>query len=294
MKITLTGSLGNIGKPLAKTLIAAGHQVTIVSSNAGKTAAIEALGAKAAIGLISDAAFLTKAFTGANAVYTMVPPNMATTDYRKYVGDSAKNYVEAITKAGVTQVVNLSSIGAHLDGGTGQISGVHDAELILNELEGMDIKHIRAGFFYVNFLANIDMIKHLGFLGSNYSAAARLVLVHPNDIAAAIAEEIQQPITGKSVRYVTSDERTAGEIAAILGTAIGKPDLKWAEFTDEQSLEGMLQAGLPAEASRLFVQMGTAIRSGILWEDYDAKGTQPTGKTKLEDFAKEFGVAYAY
>src|SRR5580658_2402046 len=67
MKITVTGSLGNISKPLAKQLIAAGHQVTIVSSNADKTADIEALGATAAIGSIADTVFLTKAFTGADA-----------------------------------------------------------------------------------------------------------------------------------------------------------------------------------------------------------------------------------
>jgi len=146
MKITVTGSLGNISKPLAKQLIAAGHQVTVVSSNAEKIADIEALGAIAAIGSIADAAFLTKAFNGADAVYTMIPPNFGASNYRQYVGGSAKNYAEAIKKAGVTRVVNLSSIGAHINGGTGQISGVHDAEIILNELENVAVKHLRAGF----------------------------------------------------------------------------------------------------------------------------------------------------
>ena len=42
MKITLTGSLGNISKPLAEKLVKAGHQVTVISSKNEKTAAIEA------------------------------------------------------------------------------------------------------------------------------------------------------------------------------------------------------------------------------------------------------------
>jgi uncharacterized protein YbjT (DUF2867 family) len=292
MKITVTGSLGNISKPLAKQLIAAGHKVTIVSSNADKIADIEALGATAAIGSIADAAFLTKAFTGADAVYTMIPPNFGASNYRQYVGGSAKNYAEAIKKAGVTRVVNLSSIGAHVDGGTGQISGSHDAEIILNELENVSIRHIRAGFFYVNFFSNIDMIKNLGFIGSNYDSNTRLIMVHPEDIAAAVAEEIQQPFTGKSVRYITSDERTTGEAATILGNSIGKPDLQWVEFTDDQALNGMLQAGLPPEMSKNFVEMGAAVRSGILWTDYDAKNNTPTGKIKLEEFAKEFAQVF--
>jgi len=292
MKITLTGSLGNISKPLAEQLISAGHDVTIISSKADKAVEIEALGSKAAIGLVSDAAFLTKVFTGADVVYTMVPPNFGAADYRKYVGDTARNYAEAIQKSGVTRVVNLSSIGADIDGGTGQISGNHDGELILNALENVAIKHLRAGFFYVNFYANIDMIKNLGFLGSNYDSNTRLIMVHPADISAAVAEEIEHPFTGKSVRYIVSDERTAGEAAAILGAAIGKPDLKWVEFTDEQAYNGMRQAGLPEEVSNKFVEMGTAVRSGILWKDFDAQGSVFTGKTKLEEFAKEFGSRF--
>jgi len=292
MKITVTGSLGNISKPLAKQLIAAGHQVTVVSSNAEKIADIEALGAIAAIGSIADAAFLTKAFNGADAVYTMIPPNFGASNYRQYVGGSAKNYAEAIKKAGVTRVVNLSSIGAHINGGTGQISGVHDAEIILNELENVAVKHLRAGFFYLNFFSNINMIKNLGFIGSNYDSNTRLIMVHPEDIAAAVAEEIQQPFTGKSVRYITSDECTTGEVATILGAAIGKPDLQWVEFTDDQALNGMLQAGLPPEISKNFVEMGVALRNGILWEDYDTKHNTHSGKIKLEDFAKEFAQTF--
>ena len=62
MKITLTGSLGNISKPLADILIKNGHEVTIISSDSKKVSDIEALGAKAAIGSVLDVAFLTDAF----------------------------------------------------------------------------------------------------------------------------------------------------------------------------------------------------------------------------------------
>jgi Trk K+ transport system NAD-binding subunit len=61
MKITLTGSLGNISKPLAEILIKNGHEVTIISSDSKKVSDIEALGAKAAIGSVSDVSFLTQA-----------------------------------------------------------------------------------------------------------------------------------------------------------------------------------------------------------------------------------------
>ncbi len=291
MKITLTGSLGNISKPLATELVQAGHTVTLISSSADKAAEIKKLGAIPAIGSVDDIAFLTNAFKGADTIYTMIPNNFVAANFRAYIGGVGKNYAEAIKASGIIKVVNLSSIGAHIDGGTGPISGIHDVEQTYKQLDGVAIKHLRPAFFYTNLLANIDMIKHLGFLGANYGYNSRIVFVHPNDIAEVAAAELQSDFSGTSIRYISSDERTTNEVASILGAAIGKPDLKWVDFTDEQNLQGLLQAGLPPEIARNYVEMGTAVRSGILWEDYD-KHEHSHGKTKLTDFAVDFAKAF--
>lgn len=292
MKITLTGSLGNISKPLAEILISAGHEATIISSSENKRTAIAALGAKAAIGSVNDIEFLTGAFKGADVVYTMVPPNFAATDYRLYIREIGKNYAAAIRAAKITRVVNLSSIGADLSEGTGPITGLHDVENILNQLDGVSVVHLRAAFFYHNFLGNIDMIRHMHILGSNYGEQTSLYMVHPKDIAEAAAEEIQRSFTGKSIRYVASDHHKAGEVASILGAAIGKPDLKWVEFTDEQALGGMLQGGLPEEIAKRYVEMGSAARTGKLWEHF-IHHKPVLSKRKLEDFASEFAAAFS-
>ena len=74
MKIILTGSLGHISKPLTTILVQKGHTVTVISSKPEKQKDIEALGATAAIGSIEDVDFLTTTFSGADVVYTMIPP----------------------------------------------------------------------------------------------------------------------------------------------------------------------------------------------------------------------------
>ncbi|MFY9150525.1 MAG: NAD(P)H-binding protein, partial [Prolixibacteraceae bacterium] len=190
MKFIVTGSLGNISKPLAEKLVAAGHSVAVVSSKANKTAQIEALGAKAAIGSVEDVAFLTKTFTGADAVYKMVPPNFGAANWKKYIAGIGENYAEAIHGAGVKNVVNLSSIGAHMPEGCGPVSGLFFVEKALNALDGVNVKHLRPGFFYGNFLANAGMAKHMGIIGGNYGEGASLVIVHPEDIAEVAAEEL--------------------------------------------------------------------------------------------------------
>jgi uncharacterized protein YbjT (DUF2867 family) len=151
MKITTTGSLGNIASLLVKKLIGAGHEVTVITTKADKTEQIEALGASAAVGSISDAAFLTDAFNGADAVFTMVPPSMGATNIIENIADAGKAYAEAILAAGIERVVLLSSVGADATEGTGPVQGVHRIERAFEELTGVNITVIRSGFFYYNF-----------------------------------------------------------------------------------------------------------------------------------------------
>jgi len=291
MKITITGSLGNISKPLTEILVKTGHDVTVISSNADRADEIKTLGASPAIGQVTDVPFLTEAFKGTDAVYTMVPPNFGAKEWKNYIAGIGQNYAEAITASGVKKIVNLSSIGAHLEDGTGPVTGIHRVEEIYNKLDGVAIKHLRPGFFYTNFYANVDMIKHANIIGSNFGADTPMVLVHPDDIAAVAAEELQNNFTGKSVRYIASDEKTASEVARALGSAIGKPELPWIEFTDTDNIAGAVGAGLSEEIATNYTEMGTSVRSGKMFEDY-FKNKPVLGKTKLADFAKEFAANF--
>ena len=294
MKFVVSGSLGNISKPLTEKLVAAGHSVTVISSKTDKTAQIEALGAKAAIGSVEDVAFLTKTFTGADAIYTMVPPNFGAGDWKKYIAGIGENYAEAIHSSGVKNVVNLSSMGAHMPEGCGPVSGLFFVEKALNSLDGVNVKHLRPGFFYPNFLANVGMVKHMGIIGGNYGENATLVIVHPNDIAEVAAEELQAlSFKGKSIRYIASDEKTTSQVAAILGKAIGKPELPWVNFKDEETLGGMLQAGVPEEIAKNYAEMGAAMRSGEMDSDYLKNKPAVFGKTKFEAFAPVFAAVYS-
>lgn len=292
MKITISGSLGNIGKPLTTKLIVSGHDVTVISSNKDRVEAIEALGAKAVIGSVTDVAFLKNAFAEADAVFAMTPPNLGGSNIIANTTTAGKALAEAITAAGVKRVVMLSSIGADLPTGNGPIAGLYNIEKIYETLENVSLTFLRAGFFFTNLYNDVPMIKGGGIIGSNYPATATIPFVHPEDIASAVAEELQKTTSGKNVRYIISDVRTAGDVAKVLGEAIDKPQLPWIEFTDEQSLGGMKQAGLPEEMAGLYLEMGSGLRSGKIQEHFLGNTFSVDGKIKLEDFAKEFAAKF--
>jgi uncharacterized protein YbjT (DUF2867 family) len=296
MKVIVTGSLGNISKPLTKELVAKGHAVTVISSKPEKQTDIEALGATAVIGSLEDVNLLVSTFTGADAVYCMVPPNDyfdLNLDLLAYYRRLGNNYATAIEQSGVKRVVNLSSIGAHLEKGSGILLGAHDVEQILNKLSSdVAITHLRPTSFYYNLFCYIETIKAEGFIAANYGADDQIPWVSPIDIAAVIAEEIAIPLVARKVRYVASEELTGNETASILGAAIGKPDLQWIIISDAQMLGGLESAGMNPQIAAGLVEMYASLHSGLLAEDYYRNKPTVMGKVKLADFAKEFAAAF--
>lgn len=291
MEIVITGSLGNISKALTQQLVQDGHSVTVISSKAERIPGIETLGAKAAIGTVKDATFLTDIFYGKDAVYLMSPADFTESDQHAYYKYIAQVYKEAIEKSGIKRVINLSSYGAELPSGTGFISASHNIEQILDTVPDIFLTHIRPTYFYYNLFAFIKTIKTKGYIGAVYGGEDKLAMVSPKDIASAIAEEITNTTNFRKVRYVTSDDRTCNEIAQVLGNAIGISSLKWMPISPDVVKQSLLEDGIPEIVADNYVELAEATHSGILREDYE-RNLPVFGKVKIEDFAIEFAEAY--
>lgn len=295
MKIVITGSLGNISKPLINILVKKGHTITVITRDLNKQAIIEDMGAKAAIGSVQDAAFLSDSFAGADAVYTMVPPVSYMNPDLDPIGhfsSMGQKYATAIEQAGIKRVVNLSSWGAHRDNGTGGIVGTYYYEQVMNGLPAdVSITHLRPASFYYNLFGFIPGIKYTGKISANYGGEDRTVLVAPEDIAVAVAEELERTTYGRNIRYVASDELTCNEVARALGKAIGKPHLNWELISAEQVQQNLEAAGLPPKSASLLVELQEGHHKGLIAEDY--YNNRPVlGKIKIKDFAEDFALAY--
>ena len=292
MHYVITGSIGHTGKPITEGLVQAGHTVTVVTSKPDNRAAIEALGAKAAVGTVEDADFVKQAFAGADAVYLVIPPKWGVTEWRAFQNGITDNYIAAIRANDIRFAVLLSSIGAHMGNGAGPVDGLYDAEQKLAQVEGLSNKFLRPSYFMYNLFNMIGMVKGAGIMGGNFGDDV-VALTHTNDIAdVALAELLNLNFTGHQIRYIASDERTGPEIAKVLGEAVGKPETPWVVFSDEQNTQGMLQAGLNEEMATQYTKLGQALRDGLMQADYMAN--KPAfGKVKLEEFAKnEFAPAF--
>ncbi|MEM0941729.1 MAG: NAD(P)H-binding protein [Bacteroidota bacterium] len=296
MKITLTGSIGHIGRPLTEKLVAQGHTVTVISSNSVRSKEISALGAIPAIGKLQDTDFLASTFKGSDLVYTLVPPANyfdRKLDLLEYFIELGNGFADALRQTEVERVVNLSSIGAHLEKGSGILEGTYQVENILNNLpDDVAVTHVRPVEIYYNLFQYIERIKSEGVMSGNLAEDNINVWVSLEDIANSVVEEINSPSIGRKVQYVAGEEVTYKELASTLGSAIGKPDLKWVQITDDQLRDRLIHVGMQPKMTEKMTEMYAAIRSGLLYEHYNQNKPRTFGEVKLENFAEDFAAAY--
>ncbi|GLU55215.1 hypothetical protein Dfri01_46760 [Dyadobacter frigoris] len=292
-KFVIAGGAGNVSKPLTEILLSKGHDVTVIGRSTKNLEEAVSLGAQTAIGDVSDSEFLSAAISGADAIYLMLPPNYKEANLKKLGTDFGKVFATAIEEAAVKNVVFLSSYGAHRLTDAGAISALGLAELELNKLEGVNVLHLRAGYFYNNLLMSLGQVKEHGVIGNMFEIpSGTFTIVDPQNIAEAVAEAlITRNFTGHSYKYVVSDETGTDEIASLIGKEIGLPGLKWVRFSPVDSKNALKGFGFSDGAADEYVEMFAALDKGILFEDYFAGNNSASG-TSIEEFAKTFATYY--
>jgi uncharacterized protein YbjT (DUF2867 family) len=290
----ITGATGNIGSKAAGILLEKGEKVRVIGRNADKLRQFVDKGAEAAVGNLKDSAFVTRAFKGADAVFAMIPPDHAVTDFRAYQNGVGESLATAITKAGITNVVNLSSQGADRSAGTGPILGLHYQEQRLDRLKGVNIVHLRPTYFMENLLANIPLINQHGIAGSAIRGDVKFAMIATRDIAAHVATLlVNRDFTGTSTRDLLGErDLTLNEAVSVIGREIGRPDLKYVQFSYDDAAKSMREMGMSTDVSRLIIEMSKAINEGLLGAGQQ-RTPENTTPTSIEEFASVFAKIFA-
>src|SRR5258705_13717335 len=112
----ILGTSGNTGSIIANFLLSKGKKVRVVGRDSGRLQRFVDKGAEAFTADLSDAAALTKAFSGARAAYLLLPPVKSREDQERESDAIAK----AVKESGLRYAVHLSSYGAQVPEGTGR------------------------------------------------------------------------------------------------------------------------------------------------------------------------------
>ena len=110
----ITGITGKVGGVVARTLLAAGLPVRAVARDDDKGRPWARKGCEVAIASIADADGLTKAFSGADGVFLMTPPDFDPEPGFPITHEAVKSIRTAIAAAQPAKVVFLSTVGAQV------------------------------------------------------------------------------------------------------------------------------------------------------------------------------------
>jgi uncharacterized protein YbjT (DUF2867 family) len=242
----------------------------------------------------TDPAFLTKAFRGADAVYTLLPTDPRAPDYRAEQDRQGETIVTAIREGGVRYVVALSSLGADLSEGTGLIVGLHAQEERLKQLEGANLLLLRPVSFFENFYGALGIIKQEGINADSVEADLPIPMIATRDIADVAAKALQvRDWQGVVARELLGPRDIShAEATRILGARIGKPDLQYVQLSYADMVATQVQAGLSESFANLYVEMTRAFNEEII-RPHAGRTPKNTTPTRFEDFADELARAYA-
>ncbi|HEX7288400.1 MAG TPA: NmrA family NAD(P)-binding protein [Candidatus Angelobacter sp.] len=281
----VTGATGNTGSVVASQLLAKGQKVRVIGRSAERLQPLAAKGAEPFIADASDAAALVKAFSGAQGVYVVVPPNLKSNDFRAEQGRISDAFAQALARAGVKRAVTLSSIGADKPAGTGPIAGLHELEEKLNRIAGLNVLHLRAAYFMENTLAQAGIIHALGKTAGPLRPDVKVPMIATHDIGLAAAQALLSPdFHGHETRELLGPrDLDYNDVTAIIGKAIEKPDLSYVQLPDEQLRPALQQLGLSANVTGLLLEMAAAINSGHVraLEPRSARNTTPATYEKF-------------
>jgi uncharacterized protein YbjT (DUF2867 family) len=290
----ITGATGNTGHIVAKRLLEQGKNVRVFGRSTERLAKLSALGAEPFVADLSDSSALSKAFAGAEAAYLMIPPDMASAEFRAYQDQLTQAMTSAVERNQVRHVVALSSIGADKAEKTGPIVGLHVLEEALKRISGLNTLSLRAAYFMSNTLPQVSVIQQMGVTAGPLRPDLKLPMIATRDIGVSAADALlrldfkgfqtQELLGQRDLNYL--------EVTSIIGKAIGKADLKYNQIPYEAFGGALQQMGASQSIARLFMEMSQALNEGHVsaLETRSARNTTPTS---FEQFvAEEFVPAY--
>jgi len=284
----IVGASGNTGKIVAEKLLAHGEKVRVIGRDSGRLEGLVLKGAEGFVANVTDAAALTRAFSGAKAAYLMIPPNPTAPDVRGDQERVSDALVAAVRNAGVHHAVVLSSVGADKADKTGPVVGLYSLEQKLNAVGGLNAVYLRPGYFMENFLPQVGIIQDFGLTGGPLRGDLKVAMIATQDIGAVAAKVLLRlDFNGKQTRELQGQrDVTYQELASVIGQAIGKPGLNYVQFPPAQLRPAFVQLGMSASMADLLLEMSEALNSGYM-RMLEPRSEENTTPTPIEAFIAE-------
>ena len=286
MKMAISTPTGHIGHRLTGILLDEGADLVLMVRHPEKVQGFAQRGATILQGSLDDQDFLIEATMGTDALFWNTPPDYQSEDLRAFQNRLGKMAAQAIRENRIPRVVNISSIGAQQASGTGPVCGLYDVENLLGEA-CENVTHLRAGYFFENYLMGLDAMKARGEVLLPVSGEVRMSMIGTADVAQVAADQLLD--TTWSGRRVIELEAPAqlsfAEAAEEIGKGIGRP-VQHMKVEEDDIRPLYMQFGLSDSVADVMLELYRAIESGLVVFEKEG-ATHLNTPTSLEEFARD-------
>jgi len=277
----IAGISGNVGGAAARALLDRGERIRAVVRDPAKGGAWASRGADVAVADLADATGLGTAFEGVTAAFVLNPPAYQDPDFIARARELASAIRTAAREAGLRRLVVLSSIGAHIPTGIGNVA---TNRIFEEELAGAapSVVFIRPAYFMQNWAWVAEAVSNAGILPSFLAPADRAIpMVSTADVGQAVADELRANSAGRSVVEIegpapVSPDDVVSAFSRALGRSVAAvvvPESDWrAQLAASQFSPRTIEA---------WVELFQAFNSG--WIRFERPADTRRGRTSIGD-----------
>ena len=281
MRVLITAPTGHVGSRLIERLMGRAEIAVFVRDPArlsGKQVTVHT-------GDLEDAAALTRAAAGADAMFFLIPPNLTVVDWGAWMHLLASNAAQAIRANKIDRVVFLSTFGAERPD-LGPITLIGKAEGVLREAAS-NLTILRAGYFMENLLASVPTVRDASTVYNVFAPEVALPMIATRDVADAAADRLLDASwSGQSIRGLQGPaDITFIDVARAIGTALNRT-IKYVHAPFEIAESGMRAAGMSeavvagySEMLRGLAKLGRKVAA-------EPRTPETTTPTTIDEFAR--------
>ena len=263
--IVITAPTSQIGSQVVENLLAAGAPLRVIARDPSRLPAEVAERVEVIAGSHNDPAVVAEAFSGADAVFWLVPANPRAASVEEAYSGFAQAGIAAFTAQKVGRVVGVSALGR----GTavaGQ-AGYVTATLAMDDriaATGVPYRALTMPSFMDNTARQIVPITTQGVFYGPYRPDLPAPAVATRDIAAVAAELLLDDTwTGYQERPVLGPEDlTYDEMARIISDVLGR-EVRYQQIPGEAFQQSMMGRGVSEPMARGLTEMGLAKNEGL-------------------------------
>jgi uncharacterized protein YbjT (DUF2867 family) len=285
--IVITAPTSTIGRQVLENILEGGAPVRVIARDPARLPSQTRERVQVVQGSHGDIDVVSQAFTGADAVFWLLPPDPHAKSVQASFVDFTRPACATLERKGVRRVVGVSALGrgSAVAGNAGLVT----ASLAMDDLimsTGVSYRALTMPSFMDNILRQVAAIKTQGVLLSPISGDRKVPTCATRDIATVAARLLlDQSWSGQAqVPILGPEDLSWNDMARIMSEVLGKP-VRFQQITGEAFKARLIGFGTSEAMAQGTLDMMVAKNQGL--DNAEPRTPENTTPTSFRQWCEE-------